>query len=73
MMAVLKFIFGNAVKYEVDAKSMFAELEQLGIPNDIVRVICKLYATVEFDNVRKHIEGKVLKCRGFCVVNSDFF
>lgn len=43
MLAALTFILSNATKFEVSEDILLTELEQLGLPRDICKTICKVF------------------------------
>jgi len=45
LIAALTFIFTNATKFQVEQEVLQMELEQLGLPSDICKSICRLYRT----------------------------
>ena len=48
MVAALTFIIANAGKFDVDGVEVLPqELEQLGLPRDICRAICKSFIAVQ--------------------------
>jgi hypothetical protein len=43
MLAALRFVFSNATKHDVAREVLLAELEQLGLPQDICKALCKTW------------------------------
>jgi hypothetical protein len=62
--AVLSFIFGSAAKYDVDEASLANELQQLGLPNENVSSLCKVYAS-DIGNLRGVLREKSLRISRF--------
>jgi len=60
MIAVLSFILRNSAKYAVDGVAVLpVELQQLGLPLDIVKAICKCYLSCQAE-LRDHFRTQTV-------------
>lgn len=63
LLAALNFIFTNATKFRVDAQILQAELEQLGLPSDVCKSICRCYRASQTE-LYSVMAGRTLKIGG---------
>jgi len=60
MIAALSFILRNSAKYTVDGATVLPlELQQLGLPMDIVKAICKCYVGCQAE-LRAHFQSQAI-------------
>jgi len=59
MIAAIDFIFSNAAKYDVDSAILPVDLQQLGLPADVVRAMVKEYVASK-ENLRAYFATQTL-------------
>jgi hypothetical protein len=60
MIAALTFIYSNSTRFDVADDVLLAELEQLGLPNDIAKSMAKTYIPYKSE-LKSHFARRILR------------